>query len=174
MARYAKKDFEREFKYICDILDVPYPEKISSDEKYEPSSILAVISKRAKDKTSKLIENACQTVEYQLNSISSSSQTPFAALAFNIPTSWESEQITLRYFKVRREGLGYKNKKIAIFPKLSLFVVDGYNLKEGDPYFNITVDASKTIAKCFYPDILHVKREDYDKGRYFARMGKHI
>ena len=112
-----------------------------------------------------------QTVEYQLNSISSSSQTPFSTLSFNVPTSWESEQIVLKYFKVRRDGLGYKNKRIAIFPKLSMFVVDGYNLNESDKYFNLLKDGAETISKCFYPDILHYSKEDYDSGKYYGRMG---
>ena len=170
MSYYAKKDFEREYKYICDILEIPYPETIGSgilydEKKYED------IKNKTKLKISKLIENACQTVEYQLNSISSASQTPFSTLTFNIPTSWESEQIILKYFKVRRDGLGFKEKRVAIFPKLSMFVVDGYNLKESDPYFNILEDASKTIAKCFYPDVLHYSMENYNKNKYYVRMG---
>ena len=170
MAYYAKKDFEREYKYICDILNIEYPTTIGSGVVYE-DLVYDNIKNKTKDKVSKLIENSTQTVEYQLNSISSSSQTPFSTLSFNIPTSWESEQVTLKYFKVRRDGLGFKEKRTAIFPKLSLFVVDGYNLKEGDPYFHIVQDASKTIAKCFYPDILHYSKEDYNKGMYYSRMG---
>ena len=173
MSYYAKKDFEREFKYICDIKEVSYPEKIDSDLSYVDMAY-EDIKNKAKIKVSKLIENAMQTVEYQLNSISSSSQTPFSTLSFNIPTSWESEQIVLKYFKVRRDGLGYKNKRIAIFPKLSMFVIDGYNLKESDKYFNLLEDGAETISKCFYPDILHYSKEDYDNGKYYGRMGEHI
>ena len=173
MAYYAKKDFEREYKYICDILNIDYPKIIGSGVIYE-DSIYENIKNKTKEKVSKLIENSTQTVEYQLNSISSSSQTPFSALSFNIPTSWESEQVILKYFKVRRDGLGFKEKRTAIFPKLSMFVVDGYNLKESDPYYHITQEASKTIAKCFYPDILHYSKEDYDNGKYYGRMGEHI
>ena len=173
MAYYAKKDFKREYKYICDILNVEYPLEISSDINYD-NLVYEDIKNKTKEKVSKLIENSTQTVEYQLNSISSSSQTPFSALSFNIPTSWESEQIVLKYFKVRRDGLGFKEKRTAIFPKLSLFVVDGYNLKEGDPYYNILEDGANTIAKCFYPDVLHYSKEDYDSGKYYGRMGEHI
>lgn len=170
MAYYAKKDFVKEFKYICDILNKRYPDKIDSGITYEDLEY-ENIKEKTKLKVSKLIEDACQTTEYQLNSISSASQTPFSTLTFNIPTSWESEQIILKYFKVRRDGLGYKEKRTAIFPKLSMFVVDEYNLNKGDKYFNILEDASKTIAKCFYPDILHYNKEDYDIGKYYGRMG---
>ena len=54
-----------------------------------------------------------------------------------------------------------------------MFVVDEYNLNKGDKYFNVLEDASKTIAKCFYPDILHYSKSDYDSGKYYGRMGKH-
>ena len=99
-------------------------------------------------------------------------QTPFSTISFGIPTSWESEQIILEYLKVRQRGLGKTPEETTtIFPKLSYFVVDGYNLKETDPYFYITKEVAKTQMKCTYPDILCYSKEDYDKGAYFSRMG---
>lgn len=126
----------------------------------------------AKELTAKDIYDGCQLFEYQTNSVmGSASQTPFGTITFNIPTSWESEQIISSYFDVRMKGLGAKSIP-AIFPKISMIVVDGYNLKKTDPYYYLLEKASKCIAKCYYPDILCYSKEDYDNGKYYARMGK--
>ena len=55
--------------------------------------------------------------------------------------------------------------------KLSYIIVDGYNLKDTDPYFYITKEVAKTQTKCIYPDALFYSKEDYDKGAYYGRMG---
>ncbi|MGL4999917.1 MAG: anaerobic ribonucleoside-triphosphate reductase, partial [Cetobacterium sp.] len=91
-------------------------------------------------------------------------------ITFNIPTSWESEEIISSYLDVRIKGLGEKGI-IAIFPKLSMIVVEGYNLNKGDKYFGLTEKLSKCMAKTYYPDILNYSRESYDEGQYFGRMG---
>ena len=97
-------------------------------------------------------------------------QTPFATITFSIPTSWESEVIVDSYLSVRMKGLGKKGVT-AIFPKISMIVVDGYNKKEDDKYFNLLKKASKCIAKTYYPDILNYTKQEYNSGRYYARMG---
>ncbi|MGL5984523.1 MAG: anaerobic ribonucleoside-triphosphate reductase [Cetobacterium sp.] len=94
----------------------------------------------------------------------------FSTITFNIPTSWESEEIISAYFDVRIRGLGEKGI-IAIFPKLSMTVVDGYNLREEDPYFYLTQKMAKCMAKTYYPDVLNYSKEDYDLGKYYGRMG---
>lgn len=123
----------------------------------------------ALEKTDKDIYDACQIFEYQVNSLSAQSQTPFSTITFNIPTSWESERIILNYLKVRQAGLG--TKATTIFPKISYIVVDGYNLKEEDKYYYITKEVAKTMLQCTYPDLLFYSKEDYDNGRYYGRMG---
>lgn len=71
----------------------------------------------AKNKTRKDIYDACQIFEYQINSISCQSQTPFSSISFGVPTSWESEELILQYLKVRQRGLGAKPlEKTTIFP----------------------------------------------------------
>lgn len=89
-----------------------------------------------------------------------------------IPTSWESERVISNYFKVRQKGLTDGKKiTIAIFPKISMYVVDGYNLKEGDKYYYLLKEASKCIAQTYYPDLLMYSKSDYDSNKYYARMG---
>lgn len=172
-AEYAKKNFKKNFLEFYEFLyDSQYNDniEISSSSKELEKKYTKVFTK-CKNKTKKDIYDACQLFEYQTNSIlGSASQTPFSTITFNIPTSWESEEIISSYLDVRMKGLGKKGL-IAIFPKISMIVVDGYNLKEGDKYYWLLEKASKCIAKTYYPDILNYSKEDYDEGKYYARMG---
>lgn len=174
-AEYAKMNFKKNFLDYCDLLHSKEPTlnldfRISSDNK-ELEDKYPRVFKKAKEKTKKDIYDACQTFEYQTNSIlGSASQTPFSTITFSIPTSWESETIMDSYLDVRMKGLGERGI-IAIFPKISMIVVDGYNLRKDDPYYYLREKASKCIAKTYYPDVLNYSKEEYDAGRYYARMG---
>lgn len=179
-AKYAKINFKKNFVKA-------YNAKNNTEltiEKLEEITELALTSenkklehhypnifKITKQWTKKDIYDGCQLFEYQINSImGSASQTPFSTITFNIPTSWESEEIISAYLDVRMKGTGPKGVT-AIFPKISMIVVDGYNLKETDPYYWLLEKASKCIAKTYYPDILNYTKEEYDNGTYYARMG---
>lgn len=188
LAVYAKKNFRKNFIDAIEfynVLEKDYETteeavieleklcgEISSDnEKLEKGNpdVFAWVKK----KTDKDIYDACQTFEYQTNSLTNSNQTPFVTITMTIPTSWESERVILNYFKVRQGGLtdNKGHKTIAIFPKISMFVVDGQNLKEGDKYYYILKEASKCIANTYYPDLLLYSKEDYENGTMYARMG---
>jgi anaerobic ribonucleoside-triphosphate reductase len=179
-SKYAKKNFIKNFETIYNTKFRRHlfkiPNNISSDMKlgWFKKLIYGSSLKFALTNTDKQIYDSCQLYEYQTSSVlGSASQSPFSTITFNIPTSWESERIVMNYLKVRQKGLG-KNGTIALFPKLSMIVVDGYNLKESDPYYYILEEASKCIAKTYYPDILNYSKEDYDDGKYYGRMGEHI
>lgn len=179
-SEYAKINFKKNF---IKIYNVKNDDKLTI-EKFEEITGLNIdsgnkklehhypnIFRVTKQWTKKDIYDGCQLFEYQVNSVlGSASQTPFSTITFNIPTSWESEEIISAYLEVRMKGLGGKGIT-AIFPKLSMIVVDGYNLKEGDPYYWLLEKASKCIAKTYYPDILNYTKEEYDNGTYYARMG---
>jgi ribonucleoside-triphosphate reductase len=173
LAKYAKMNFVKNFKdYFEFLYEKTYDDNliISSDNEELKNKYNKVFTKTL-NKTDKDIYDACQLYEYQTNSVlGNSSQTPFSTITFNIPTSWESERIILNYLDVRMKGLGSKGI-IALFPKISMIVVDGYNLKEGDKYYYILEKASECIAKTYYPDILNYSKEDYDNGKYYGRMG---
>lgn len=172
-AKYAKKNFVKNFNdYFEFLYEKEYDDTLELDSANEElKSKYPKVFEKVIKKTTKEIYDACQLFEYQTNSIlGSASQTPFSTITFNIPTSWESEQIISSYLDVRMRGLGAL-KIPAIFPKLSYIVVDGYNLKEGDPYYYITKEVSKCIAHTYYPDLLFYSKEDYDAGKYYARMG---
>ena len=177
LSKYAKKNFKKNFEmlYNTKLRSKIFKLKkdINSNMRLNPFEKLIYGSslKFAFEKTDKDIYDSCQLFEYQTSSVlGSASQTPFSTITFNIPTSWESERIIMNYLDVRQKGLG-KRGTIALFPKLSMIVVDGYNLKETDPYYYILEEASKCIAKTYYPDILNYSKEDYDSGKYYGRMG---
>lgn len=70
----------------------------------------------AKMETEKNILDACQSYEYQMNTLSSASQTPFSTISFDIPKSWYSEEILKAYLRVRMRGID-STGKIAVFPR---------------------------------------------------------
>lgn len=172
-AEYAKMNFIKHFR---DYFEFEENTEVLEDseivtENEDLASRFPKVFKRAKEKTAKNIYDACQLFEYQTNSIlGSASQTPFSTITFSIPTSWESAEIIKSYLNVRMRGLGERGIP-AIFPKISMIVVNGYNCRENDPYFEILQLAGKCIAKTYYPDILNYTKEAYDSGRYYARMG---
>ena len=184
LAKYAKKNFRKNFIELYRLLGGFTKEvaesRIEDIEKAfgaidsgntRLKEMFGEIFEETVSKTDKEIYDACQLFEYQTNSIlGSASQTPFSTITFNIPTSWESERIIWNYLQVRMKGLG-KEGRIAIFPKISMIVVDGYNLNKGDKYYYLLKEASKCIAKTYYPDLLLYSKEDYLSGNVYARMG---
>lgn len=166
LGEYAKKNFRKNFieiyRLLHNISTASLDETIFNLENLygdidSGNSRLEKMYERefeeAKKKTDKEIYDACQTFEYQCNSLQNANQVPFVTITMSIPTSWESERVISNYFKVRQKGLtDGKHTTIAVFPKISMFVVDGYNLKEEDKYYYLLKEASKCIASTYYPD----------------------
>lgn len=187
LAKYAKMNFRKNFIYVYRLINnVSFAslDKIIEDLENQYGKIdsgnnklklsFEKIFDETIQRTDKDIYDACQIFEYQTNSIlGSASQTPFSTITMTIPTSWESERVVWNYLKVRQAGISFNKEtpKIAIFPKISMIVVDGYNLKEGDKYYYLLEEASRCIAKTYYPDILNYSKEDYESGSTYGRMG---
>lgn len=114
------------------------------------------IERLAKEKTIIDIYDAMQSLEYDINTmITSSAQTPFTTVSYGLGKSWLEKEIQKQHLKVRGEGLG-KDKVTAIFPKILYFVQDGINLKKEDPNYDIKQLAIKTSAERIYPDMINV------------------
>lgn len=169
LAEYAKMNFDKNFKDYYEFAYDTKFEGIARSNDLELQNKYKKVFEKAITKTKKEIYDACQTYEYQSNSISSSSQTPFSTIMFNIPTSLESQWIIESYLKVRMNGLG-KRKKIAVFPKINYVAIKELNL-EGSKLFPLTKLAAKCISKNFYPDILNYSLEEYKEGKIYSRMG---
>lgn len=125
----------------------------------------------AKERVRKDTYDACQTFEYQVNSMTcTSGQTPFLSVGFGLGTSWEARLLQEMILKVREEGIG-KSKITAIFPKLIYSIKDGTNHKQGDVNYDIKQLALRCAAKRLYPDILNYDQVVETTGSFKASMG---
>lgn len=114
------------------------------------------VERLAKEKTGKDIYDAMQALEYDVNTMTTTTaQTPFSTVSYGLGTSWVEREIQKQHLKVRYGGLG-ENKLTAIFPKILYFVQDGVNLKKSDPNHDIKKLAVKTSASRIYPDMINI------------------
>ena len=133
--------------------------------------------------TKKEIEDAVQTFNYQVNSMTNTNgQAPFLSvfMYLNDNTEYQNETALLieEFFKQRM--LGFKNEighyVTPAFPKL-LYVLDENNITEDSPFWYLTILAAKCTAKRMTPDYISAKimrRDKIDKngnGNVYSCMG---
>lgn len=122
------------------------------------------IEQLSKKKTSKDIYDAMQALEYDINTMTTTTaQTPFSTVSYGLGTSWVEREIQKQHLKVRYIGLG-ENKLTAIFPKILYFVQEDINLHKKDPNYDIKKLAIKTSASRIYPDVVNVDELSNLKG----------
>ncbi|AUR92136.1 anaerobic ribonucleoside-triphosphate reductase [Vibrio phage 1.170.O._10N.261.52.C3] len=125
----------------------------------------------AKERTEKEVYDACQTFEYQVNSMTcTSGQSPFITVSFGLGTKWEERLVQEMILKIRIEGLG-EHKVTAIFPKLLYTLKDGVNLNSGDANYDIKKLALECSSKRLYPDILNYEKVVEVTGSFKGSMG---
>lgn len=125
----------------------------------------------AKEKTAKDIEDAVQSLEYEINTLyTSNGQTPFTTLGFGLGTNWYEREIQKAILKIRLKGLG-KEQRTAIFPKLVFTLKDGVNLRETDQNYDIKQLALECATKRMYPDVLMYDKIVELTGSFKAPMG---
>lgn len=125
----------------------------------------------ARKKTTKDIYDAMQTIEYQINTLTTStSQTPFTTVSLGLGTTWIEREIQKSILQVRYEGLA--DGSTAIFPKILYFVDEGVNLTKNDPNYEIKQLALKTSMRRIYPDLISVPQlKAMKEGRVITAMG---
>lgn len=127
--------------------------------------------KYAVELTEKDCYDACQSIEYETNTIhTSNGQTPFVTFGFGLGTSWESRLIQKSILKVRMDGLG-KRGKTAIFPKLVYTIKRGHNRRKGDVNYDIKQLAVKCATTRMYPDIVNYDKVVEITGDFKSPMG---
>lgn len=125
----------------------------------------------ADSKIRKAVYDACQTLEYQVNSMTCvSGQSPFLSIGFGLGTSWEARLIQEMLLRVRIAGLG-KDKVTAIFPKLIYTIKSDVNLTQSTPNYDIKQLALECSSKRIYPDILNYDKVVEVTGSFKASMG---
>lgn len=149
-------------------------------EKYDkmPGLTDAQREQYAHEDTLKDIEDAVQTFNYQINSMSTTNgQTPFISVFMNIndKPGYEKEMAALiKEFFVQRIA-GMKNREgvpvTQEFPKL-LYVLDENNVRPGSEYYDVTELAAKCVAKRMQPDFISAKKmREYKNGDVYGCMG---
>lgn len=137
----------------------------------------------AKLDTRKEIEDAVQTFNYQVNSMTNTNgQAPFLSVFMWIGENPEYEEATAALCRefLKQRIKGFKNSKgewiTPAFPKL-LYVLDENNIHEDSPYWDVTVMAAKCTAQRMVPDYISAKimrRDKVDKngnGQVYGCMG---
>ena len=133
--------------------------------------------------TRKEIEDAVQTFNYQVNSMTNTNgQAPFLSVFMWIGENPEYEKATAalcrEFLKQRIKGFKNANGEwtTPAFPKL-LYVLDENNIHEDSPYWDVTVMAAKCTAQRMVPDYISAKimrRDKVDKngnGQVYGCMG---
>lgn len=112
----------------------------------------------AKERVTKDIYDAMQSLEYEINTLySSQGQTPFTTIGFGLGTDWYAREIQKAILNIRIQGIG-KDARTAIFPKLVFTLKRGVNLDPHDSNYDIKQLAIECATKRMYPDVL-----SYDK-----------
>lgn len=123
------------------------------------------------ERTAKDIFDACQSLEYEVNTLfSSNGQTPFVTFGFGHGTSRIEREIQKCMLRVRIQGLG-KNHITAIFPKLVFTLKRGLNLEAGDPNYDVKHLAVECATKRMYPDVVSYDKIVEITGSFKAPMG---
>lgn len=124
------------------------------------------------------IEDAVQTFNYQINTMSTTNgQTPFISVFMNIndKPGYEKEMAALikEFFVQRIAGMKNRNGVPVTqeFPKL-LYVLDENNVRPGSEYYDVTELAAKCVAKRMQPDFISAKKmREYKNGDVYGCMG---
>ena len=134
--------------------------------------------KYAKEDLASEIKDGCQTIQYQINTFSTSNgQAPFITIFMYISENPEYEKETAMIIEemLKQRILGMKNESGAYvtpaFPKL-IYVLDDNNITEDSKYWYLTKLAAECVSKRMLPDFISAKimRQQYN-GEVFPCMG---
>lgn len=141
---------------------------------YTESMLESAVMKELK----KEIKAGVQTIQYQINTFSTSNgQAPFLSIFMYINEDEEYKKETAMIIEemLRQRIQGIKNEQgvyvTPSFPKL-LYVLDENNAYEDSEYFYLTKLAAECVTKRMVPDFISAKimRQNYD-GEVFPCMG---
>lgn len=134
--------------------------------------------------TKKEVADAVQTLNYQLNSLTTTNgQSPFVSVCMYLGETeeYKDELAMLIEETLRQRIQGMKNRVgvyvTVAFPKL-LYVLEEDNIREDSPYWYLTKLAAKCTAKRMVPDYISekmmkkIKVDANGKGHCFPCMGK--
>ena len=169
LAPYVRKSYEKYLRVYREMFE---------EEFDDPELVDKLVKKFADKALKKEIEDAVQTFNYQINSMSTTNgQTPFVTVFLYLGEDKEYTKevamLTEEFFKQRL--LGIKNEAGVYvtqeFPKL-IYVTEEQNIHEDSEYFWLTKLAAKCMAKRMVPDIISEKKMfELKEGNCFPSMG---
>lgn len=106
---------------------------------------------KALERTDKETYQAMEALVHNLCTLQSrsGSQTVFSSINFGLDTSPEGRMISKNLMLAQEAGLG--NGETAIFPITIMSLLEGYNLNEGDPNYDLFKLSCRVSAKRLYP-----------------------
>lgn len=110
----------------------------------------------ALDATDDDTHQAMEALVHNLNSLQSRSgnQVPFSSLNFGLDTSNCGRMVSRNIMRAQYEGMG--DGLTAIFPILIFKLMKGYTKNEGDPNYDLYLQAVECLARRFYPNFVSV------------------
>lgn len=126
------------------------------------------IKEIAERKVEKEVEQAMQSIVYNLNSMHSraGSQVPFSSINIGIPESEDAALVCKSFLIKYDEGLGFGEQPV--FPNIIFRVKKGVNREPGDPYYYLYKLALKVASKRMNPTFMNL---DADFNKVFYDMG---
>lgn len=99
---------------------------------------------------------AMEALVHNLNSLQSRSgnQVPFSSLNFGLDTSNCGRMVSRNLMRAQFEGMG--DGLTPIFPILIFKLMRGYTKYEGDPNYDLYLQAIECLARRFYPNFVRV------------------
>ena len=116
--------------------------------------------KKCIDKAIKMTEiethQAMEALVHNLNSLQSRSgnQVPFSSINFGLDTSNCGRMVSRNLMRAQYEGMG--DGLTPIFPILIFKLMKGYTKYEGDPNYDLYLQAIECLARRFYPNFVRV------------------
>jgi anaerobic ribonucleoside-triphosphate reductase len=157
-----------------DELLAPYAERNFAKHLAEAERWISEPERRhayAQEKTRKDIDDAMQSLEYEINTLfTSNGQTPFTSVGFGLGEGWFEREIQRAILEIRILGLG-RERRTAIFPKLIFTLRRGVNLEPDDPNYDLKQLAVECATKRMYPDILSYDKIVEITGSFKVPMG---
>lgn len=167
LSPFVRVSYEKHKKYIK-------AEGALIGVEYSGEQIEILAEKRLK----KEIKDGIQTIQYQINTFSTSNgQAPFLSIFMYISEEKEYEKETAMLIEefLSLRYLGMKNEVGVLitpaFPKL-IYVLDENNIDNGSEYRYLTDLAIKTVAKRMMPDFISAKKmKEIHNGQVYPPMG---
>lgn len=126
------------------------------------------------------VKNGIQTIQYQLITLMTcNGQAPFVTVFMyldEVPEGRTRDDLAMIIEEALRQRMqGVKNEKgvwvTPAFPKL-IYVLDEDNVREGTPYYDLTVLAAECTAKRMVPDYISAKKmRELKNGNVYTCMG---